>query len=522
MDVLSVTLDPVVLGRWQFGVTTVYHFLLVPLTIGLSLCVAIMQTMWHRSGKDVWLQATRFFGKLLLINFALGVATGIVQEFQFGMNWSEYSRYVGDIFGAPLAIEALLAFFLESTFLGLWIFGWGRLSKGVHLAMIWGVAIGTTLSALWILAANSWMQHPVGAIFNPETGRAELDGVGGFMEVITNSVLAWEFTHVITSSWLLAGTFIAGIAIWWMTRAARDGGEAGMREAKEIWRPITMFGLWTIVVGGVLTVTTGHFQGQELVEHQPMKMATAEAICVDVEGAAFTVAAFGECPLQGDGEPMRIITVPGVASFMASNSFDSFEIGVQGAQERLVEMLNNNDAFVEKYGDAAQYDFRPPADVTFWSFRLMIGLGAFSALLALWALWVMRKDKIPTSIWLGRFALLSIPMPFLSASFGWIFTEMGRQPWVVVPNWAALQSGDAVGNVFQLTEMGISTAVPAGQVLASLILYTLLYGVLGVIWVWLMRRYVLEGITPAWDDGVDDVGADGDSEETAAALSFGY
>jgi len=225
MTLAQTALDAVTVGRWQFGITTVYHFVLVPLTIGLSLLVAIMQTAWHRTGKEYWLQATRFFGKLLLINFALGVATGIVQEFQFGMNWSEYSRFVGDIFGAPLAVEALLAFFLESTFLGLWIFGWGRLSKGIHLATIWCVAIGTMLSAAWILAANAWMQHPVGARFNPETGRAELDGVGGFLKLITSGVYLSEYSHVITSAWLVAGSFVAGIAIWWMVRASREGSD---------------------------------------------------------------------------------------------------------------------------------------------------------------------------------------------------------------------------------------------------------------------------------------------------------
>lgn len=549
MDVLSSALDPVLLGRWQFGITTVYHFILVPLTIGLSLCVAIMQTMWMRTKNDTWLKATQLFGKLLLINFALGVATGIVQEFQFGMNWSEYSRYVGDIFGAPLAVEALAAFFLESVFLGLWIFGWGRLSKGLHLATIWCVAIGTSLSALWILGANSWMQHPVGAVFNPATGRAELDGVGGFLEVVKNPALFWSFTHVIASSWLVAGTFIAGIAIWWMTRAARAGSgavsndnalrhagtaasarretvkdNAATTEARHVWRPIAVFGLWTVVIGGVLTIGTGHFQGQEMVRLQPMKMATAEAICVDVEGAAFTVAAFGECPLEGDGEPMRIITIPGLASFLASNSFTSEEMGVQGAQQQLVELLNNNPDFVAKYGDASQYDFRPPADVVFWSFRLMIGFGAFSAILALWALWAIRGGRVPSSIRLGRFAILSIPMPFIAASFGWILTEMGRQPWVVVPNLLALQDGGADGSVFQLTEMGISTSVPAGQMLVTLILFTLLYAALGVVWFWLMRRYVLEGIDSQFDESKDGPPGAGspDDRESASALSFGY
>ena len=272
MTLAQTALDAVTVGRWQFGITTVYHFVLVPLTIGLSLLVAIMQTAWHRTGKEYWLQATRFFGKLLLINFALGVATGIVQEFQFGMNWSEYSRFVGDIFGAPLAVEALLAFFLESTFLGLWIFGWGRLSKRMHLLTIWCVALGTMFSAAWILAANAWMQHPVGARFNPETGRAELDGVSGFLELITSGVYLSEYAHVITSAWLVAGSFVAGISIWWMVRTAREGFDEAMAQSRNIWRPIARFGLTAVLVGGLGTAASGHIQGQEMVEVQPMKM----------------------------------------------------------------------------------------------------------------------------------------------------------------------------------------------------------------------------------------------------------
>ena len=312
MTLAQTALDAVTVGRWQFGITTVYHFVLVPLTIGLSLLVAIMQTAWHRTGKEHWLQATRFFGKLLLINFALGVATGIVQEFQFGMNWSEYSRFVGDIFGAPLAIEALLAFFLESTFLGLWIFGWGRLSKGMHLATIWCVAIGTMLSAAWILAANAWMQHPVGARFNPETGRAELDGVAGFLKLITSGVYLSEYAHVITSAWLVAGSFVAGIALWWMVRTAREGSEQAVAQSRDVWRPIARFGLIAVLIGGLGTAASGHIQGQEMVAAQPMKMAAAEGICVDTDGAAFTVAQFGSCPLGDDGaHPTQFIRVPG-------------------------------------------------------------------------------------------------------------------------------------------------------------------------------------------------------------------
>lgn len=513
MDLLPTVLDPVALGRWQFAITTVYHFILVPLTIGLSLCVAIMQTMWHRSGKETWLKATRFFGKLLLINFALGVATGIVQEFQFGMNWSEYSRFVGDIFGAPLAIEALLAFFLESTFLGVWIFGWGRISKGMHLATIWLLTIGVNFSALWILTANAWMQHPVGAVFNPETGRAELDGVGGFLELVANPVTWFTFSHVITSAWLVTGTFIAGIAVWWMTRAAREGGEVGMKEAREIWRPITIFGLVVIIIGGLGTVVTGHFQGQEMVKLQPAKMAAAEGICVDTEGAAFTIAQFGDCPLDGSGEPTKLIQVPGVASFMASNSFTAEAEGVADIQERMVDMLNNNEAFVSQYGDASQYSFIPPQMITFWSFRIMIGLAAFSALLAVWGLWATRGGRVPTSPLLGKLGLLAIPMPFMAASAGWIFTEVGRQPWVVVPNIAAIANADPVGSVMMQTNLGISTAVPAWQVLTTLILFTVLYAILGVIWFLLMRRYILEGIH---DESTQS------DPEVAPSLSFGY
>ncbi|WP_026460907.1 cytochrome ubiquinol oxidase subunit I [Schaalia suimastitidis] len=515
MTLAQTAFDALTLGRWQFGITTVYHFLQVPLTIGLSLLVAIMQTIWHKTGKEAWLHATRFFGKIFLINFALGVATGIVQEFQFGMNWSEYSRFVGDIFGAPLAVEALLAFFLESTFIGLWIFGWGRLSKRVHLLCIWLAAIGTSVSALWILGANSWMQHPVGAVYNPETGRAELDGVTGFLDVIFNPVLVWEYTHVITSAWMIAGTLVAGLALWWMTRAAREGGEAGKAEARDMWRPVARFGMLVTIIGGLGTAATGHFQGQELVELQPMKMAVAEGICVDTEGAAFTVAQFGGCPLGDSGQtPTKFIEIPGVASFMSHNSFTAPAAGVMQEQERMVELLNSNEDFVATYGDAAQYDFRPPQMATFWSFRLMMAFGAFSALLAAWGLWATRKGQVSQSKALGTFALWSIPMPFIAASFGWIFTEMGRQPWVVHPNIAGLQSGDPVGSVLMMTDFGVSTHVPAWQVGATMVLFTLLYGVLGVIWVLLIKRYAQEGIHP--NKSTSTEGSD------TADLSFGY
>ncbi|MDO5720170.1 MAG: cytochrome ubiquinol oxidase subunit I [Actinomycetaceae bacterium] len=504
MTVLPVALDGVFLARWQFGITTVYHFIQVPLTIGLGLLVAIMQTKWHRSGSEVWLNATRFFGKLFLINFALGVATGIVQEFQFGMNWSEYSRFVGDIFGAPLAVEALLAFFLESTFLGMWIFGWGRVSKAVHLTSIWLAAIGSILSALWILGANSWMQHPVGTFFNPETGRAELDGTGGFIEVVTNPVLFWSFTHVFFTSVFTAGTFVAGISLWWITRAAAAGDE-GEREARNIWKPIAKFGAVALLIGGVGTATTGHFQGVEIVELQPMKMAVAEGICVDTEGAAFTVAGFGECPLDDSGDMTRFVTVPGLASFLSHNSFSAEVQGVRDIQDRMVDMLNNNESFTSRYGDASQYDFRPPSMPTFWSFRVMVTLGFVSMITGLVILFGLRGDKLLRNKTVGTLALWSVAFPFIGASAGWIFTEIGRQPWVVYPNLAGALNQDPVGGVLQMTSYAASGAVPGGTVLTSLILFTVLYGGLGVIWFILMRRFVLEGMHfPSHDESDED------------------
>lgn len=514
MTLAQAALDSVTIGRWQFGITTVYHFILVPLTIGMSLMVALMQTFWHKTGKEHWLQATRFFGKLLLITFALGVATGIVQEFQFGMNWSEYSRYVGDIFGAPLAVEALLAFFLESTFLGLWIFGWGRLSKTLHLVSIWCVAIGTMLSALWILGANSWMQHPVGATFNAETGRAELDKATGFFQIVANPVLFWEFTHVITSAWLIAGSVIAGLATWWMIRAHRSDTELGREQALNVWRPIARFGFVVVLVGGLGVTTTGHFQGQEIVELQPMKMAAAEGICMDAKGAAFTVAQFGSCPLEGDTpEPTKFVEVPGVAAFMSHNDFNAEVQGVADIQKRMVDLLNANPNFTAKYGDAAQYDFRPPQMASFWSFRLMIALGMVAFLVGAWGLWATRKGAVSDNKWLGRLALLNMPLPFIAASFGWIFTEIGRQPWIVMPNLKGLENGDPVGSVMLMTDSAISPNVPAAQMLATLIGFTLLYAILGVIWFVLMKRYALEGIhsSKKTPEG-----------ETVGALSFGY
>ncbi|SEA54118.1 cytochrome bd-I ubiquinol oxidase subunit 1 apoprotein [Bowdeniella nasicola] len=481
-------MDALDLARWQFGITTVYHFILVPLTIGLTPLVALMQTMWYKTQKDHWLRLTKFFGKLLIINFALGVATGIVQEFQFGMNWSEYSRMVGDIFGAPLAIEALAAFFLESTFLGLWIFGWNRLSKKIHLWTIWLAAIGVNLSAYWILVANSFMQHPVGAKFNPETGRAELDD---FIAVITNNTAVAAFTHTVTASFLTAGTFIAGIAAWWIVRAVRQGKEA---QAREVWRPAAIFGMITIIISGIGVAITGHYQGQLMSQQQPMKMAAAEAICETENGAGLSLLTIGDLTNDCD-RSKHILVIPGLASFMASNDFNGEFPGVKDVQAEMQER------YAEQFGP--DQDYTPNLFVTYWSFRLMIGLGVFSAALAGAALFLLRGGNVTNKKWFATLGLIAIPMPFLASNLGWIFTEMGRQPWVVAPNPA-----NPVDNVYMLTAMGVSPSVTWLHVMISMVLFTLLYAALGVVWYKLMARYTKEGIdsghTPDHDPEADD------------------
>lgn len=501
-------LDALDLARWQFGITTVYHFIQVPLTIGLAPLVAIMESRYRRTGNEQWLVATKFFGKLFLINFALGVATGIVQEFQFGMNWSEYSRFVGNIFGAPLAFEALLAFFMESTFLGLWIFGWKRLSPKLHNLCIWMVAVGVNISAFFILAANSWMQHPVGAVVNPETGRAELDGVGGFFEVLGNHLLWTTIFHVISTAFLVAGAVILGVSVWWMVRAARAKQDY---EATELWRRTSRFGAIVMIIAGVFVMGSGHIQGQFAVEDQPAKMAAAEALCETESGASFTVAAFGDCK---DDSMTHVITVPKVYSFMATNDPNAEVMGLNNAQEM----------YAERYGatDAAgnEIDYTPPVMTTFWSFRLMIGLGGLSILMGLITLIKLRGGQLISSTGFGKVAIWSTCLPFLAASFGWIFTEIGRQPWVVAPNLA-----DPVSQVYMLTSDGVSTVVSSGAVLASMVIFTLLYATLGVIWFILLRRYVREGVrTQTAQTAAAEADAAKARELTAdtGALSFEY
>ncbi|WBP94553.1 cytochrome ubiquinol oxidase subunit I [Mycolicibacterium neoaurum] len=476
-------------ARWQFGITTVYHFIFVPLTIGLAPLIAVFQTIWVVTDNTAWYRLTRFFGKLFLINFALGVATGIVQEFQFGMNWSEYSRFVGDVFGAPLAMEGLVAFFFESTFLGLWIFGWTRLPKLVHLACIWIVAFAVNASAYFIIAANSFMQHPVGARYNPETGRAELTSI---TELFTNNTALAAFPHAVAGAFLVAGTFVAGVCAWWMVRNP-DGPDA-----LTMHRPAAILGCLIAFASAAALTYTGDVQGKLMFQQQPMKMASAESLChteTDPNFSVLTVGTHNNCD-----SVIHLIEVPYVLPFLAEGTFSGVELqGVQDLQA----------AYEQKFGPG---DYRPNLFVTYWSFRAMIGFLAVPMLFALTALWLTRGGRVPHQRWFGTFALLTLPTPFLANSAGWIFTEMGRQPWVVAPN----PTGDPV---LRLTvSQGVSHHSVA-TVLTSLIVFTAIYAVLAVIWFWLIRRYVVEG--PLEHD-TEPIPPTPPGEDEVKPLSFAY
>ena len=444
------------LARWQFAITTVYHFLFVPITIGLAFLVAGLQTAWHRTGKLHYLRATKFFGKLFLINFAIGVVTGIVQEFQFGMNWSSYSRFVGDIFGAPLAIEGLLAFFLESTFLGLWIFGWDRLPKKLHLASIWLAATGTVLSAYFILAANAWMQHPVGYVLNTEKGRAELVDIKA---VLTQKTAVTEFLHTIPSAAFAGGAFMAGISAYLILK----------KKDELLARSTFKLGAITMLVSFVLVFVTGDITSRVMTEQQPMKMAAAEALYTTQQNAPFSLLTIGT--LDGSRSVFQI-GVPSMLSFMSTGNFNG-----------VVEGVNDLEAKYDAQFGAG--DYTPNVPLAYWSFRLMIGFGVLGLLFVLLAMWGLRRGATPKGRWFAP-AMYSLPfIPLLSISFGWIFTETARQPWAV----------------FGLikTEDGVSAVVSAGAVLFTMIVFTVLYGVLAFIEIGLTLKVIKNGPAEEFD-----------------------
>jgi cytochrome d ubiquinol oxidase subunit I len=440
------------LARLQFGITTLFHFIFVPLSIGLAAWVAICQTMHYRTGKDVYLRMTRFWGKLMLISFAIGVVTGIVQEFQFGMNWSQYSRYVGDVFGAPLAMEGLAAFFLESTFIGLWIFGRGRLKPGVHLACAWLVSIGTLLSAFFILAANSWMQHPVGYAINHTTGRAEMKSIGA---VLTNSTVLWAFPHTILGAFTTAGMVILAVSAWNLLRGRHV--EVFSRSAR-IVLPITLAA--AIGVAGV-----GHGQGVLMEKQQPMKMAAAEALWNTSKPASFSIFATGGLT-RNPGHTSKDIRIPHALSILSTATWNGKVKGINQIQ-------SEEQA---KYGVG---DYVPVVWVAYWSFRFMIGAGTVMILLALAGVILARRGRLEHRRWFLRAAIAGAALPVIGNFSGWIFTEMARQPWVV---FGLLRTNQAN-----------SPHVGAASIVLTLVGYTLLYGVLAGVGGWLFVREVKAG-----------------------------
>jgi cytochrome bd ubiquinol oxidase subunit I len=462
------------LSRWQFGVTTVYHFLFVPITIGLGFIVASFETAWLRTRHDRWLRLTHFYGRLFLINFALGVVTGIVQEFQFGMNWSAYSRLVGNIFGAPLAIEALLAFFLESTFLGLWIFGWDRLPPRVHNACMWIAATGTLLSAYFILTANAWMQHPVGYTYNPATKQ---DDLSSFAAVLFNPAQLAGFPHVIAGCFLTAGSLVAGIALWHLMRgrASRAGtGDEVADSHAAAFRTALKAGAITAIAAAVVVVATGDIQGKLFTtRYQPMKMAAAEALYHTSTPAPFSLFTIGS--LNGS-HAIFSLDIPRVLSFLATGNFSATVQGIDNLQQQ----------YQLTYGPGS---YTPIIPVTYWSFRAMIGAGLLAALIALVALWAVRKGRRPKSKTLLYGAIALPLLPLIGNTFGWIMTEMGRQPWIVYGQ--------------MKTSAGVSDN-SAGVVLTSLIVFTLIYGVLAVIEGGLMLKYTKAGLDGAPEPGTGE------------------
>ena len=444
MVVASTAVD---LARVQFATTSLYHFLFVPLTLGLGPIVAIFQTLWHRTGNEAWLKLTKFFGTLFLINFAIGVATGLVQEFQFGMNWSVYSRFVGDVFGAPLAIEGLAAFFLESTFLGLWIFGWNRLSPRLHLATLWIAVAGTWLSAYFILVANSWMQRPVGYELSAE--RAELTSVSA---LLSNKFALWAFGHAILAGLTAGAVVVFAVACWNLVR--RRNVELFRRAAKValiVLVPVSAFNLWFGSNFGIVTT-----------EFQPMKIASTEAQWDTCQPCAFSIFQIGGFT-ESDQTPSFSIQIPRLLSFLATGSFSGEVQGISPLQQQYERQYERGD------------DYIPPVRAVYWSMRVMAYLGTLVFMVAALGAFLYWRGRLERTRWFLWTAVATVPLPFLAALAGWVLTEVGRQPWIVQ---GLLQTSEAN-----------SQNVSETMLVTSLVVIGVLYAALLVLDVWLMRRY---------------------------------
>ena len=503
-------LDIVALSRLQFALTALYHFLFVPLTIGLAVLLAIMETVYVMTGRTIWRDMTQFWGVLFGINFAMGVATGLVMEFQFGMNWSYYSHYVGDVFGAPLAIEGLMAFFLEATFIGLFFFGWDKLSKVGHLVVTWAVALATNFSALWILIANGWMQNPVGAAFNPQTMRME---VTDFFAVLTNPVAQAKFVHTVSAGYTVASIFVLGVAAWYVTKGRH------LQLAKRSMTVAASFGL----AASLSVVVLGDESGYLSTEHQKMKLASIEAMWkTEPAPAAFTVFGF---PDQQARETHFAIHVPWVMGLIGTRSLTTEIAGIDdlvhraelnirvgisaydalqqiraaGSDAAIPESARKvfeenghamgyalllkryvddpRQATAEQIAQAAQ-DTVPAVAPLYWSFRIMVGLGMFFILLTFTFFVLSARRRLDAHPWLLKVAVLAIPLPWIAAEAGWIVAEVGRQPWVIE---GVLPTAVAVSNL------------GAGTVLATIVGFVLIYTVLLVIEMKLLLKAIRKG-----------------------------
>ena len=438
----------VLLARWQFGITSVYHFLFVPLTLGLSVLVAIMETLYVRTGNELYKRMAKFWGKLFLLNFSLGVVTGLVQEFQFGMNWSEYSRFMGDIFGVPLALEALTAFYLESVFIGLWLFGWDRLSRKVHLVCIWLVAFASNLSALWILIANSFMQAPVGYVLR--NGRAEMTD---FVALLTNSYVLRQYPHTLMGGLITAGVFVMAISAYHLLR----------KNQPEFFRTSLRIGLTCALIASLLAAGTGHLQAQHVAKAQPMKLAVMESLWETANPAPYLLFASID---QDKQQNSLEISVPGALSLLVHGSLDGEIKGIKELQAQ----------YAQQYGPG---NYVPDIFPVFWSYRIMIGAGMWLLALTAFAFFQLRRNRLEQNPWLLRAIFWSLPVPYLANSAGWIVTEMGRQPWIVFG--------------LQRVEQAVSPNVSSGAVWTSLIGFTVLYGLLAVVGVHLLKKFARQG-----------------------------
>ena len=439
-------MDPVILSRWQFAVTTIYHFFFVPVTLGLSIFLAILETKYVTSGDETYKKMVKFWGKIFLINFAIGVVTGIVQEFHFGLNWSEYARFMGDIFGAPLAIEGLMAFFLESTFIGVWIFGWDKLSKRAHAVVMWMVAIGSNLSAFWILIANSFMQNPVG--YAIREGRAEMTN---FWALVGNPNVWHQFPHVITAGITIGGFLIMAFSAWHLLQDKTESRDFFQRSFR--WAAIYA------LIGSLLVGFIGHAQGQFLAKSQPLKVAAMEGHWETEQPASFSVIAAID---QENQKNTFDIKIPKALSFLLFNDFKTEFMG-------LVDLQAEEEA---KYGPG---NYIPPVTISYWSSRTMIGIGLLLILISGLAVLWSQKGTIEERAWFLKLVIPSGLLPTIAITAGWLVAETGRWPWIV--------------HGLQKIEDAVSPSITPGNIIFSLVSFAVLYGVMAVVGISLILKY---------------------------------